>query len=246
MANDWPLGVGMIDQRYVLDVSANVFQLRRHLPKLCRRAQALLSRAQHRQCPADGSDTRALDAVFVRLLAAIANKGGGPPRDQPVPVILDLAPQCANLDRHRGVRCEQHIKRNGLSLSQEIEIALQAVGLAVDIARRILFAWRFRAARRDGRLYPLQQDVLGARQIDAFEVDIRLRRIRAVEMRAKPHLDDEIHLFVLLGVERGDDLDRTDDISIEFLQIFRRYPILLVSRATDTLDWVALQERAAN
>jgi hypothetical protein len=119
---------------------------------------------------------RTFDAVFVGLLPAVTNEGGGASGDHSVGIGLEFKPKRRGRSGHGEVRREQHVQRHGLAFSQKFQVTLQAVRLVVYVAWGVLLARFLVAEAGHGILDALQQDVARAGKVNGLVVEIRLRR----------------------------------------------------------------------
>ena len=117
---------------------------------------------------------------------------------------MNLAPQGGRRPGHRCFWREKHVDRHRLAGGEQAEVALEAVVLAVHVARSVAVAGAFVATRRHAWRDPLQEDVSRFGQIDALDVDVGFRCVRPVEVRAEPHLDDKIHARYIIRLEAAE------------------------------------------
>jgi hypothetical protein len=80
-----------------------------------------------------------------------------------------------------------------LACCKQFQLALKTEYLAVDVAWRVLLANLFARRVSDRTLHALKENVACLRQIDCLEIQIRLRRRSAIEMRPELHFHEEVH-----------------------------------------------------
>jgi hypothetical protein len=167
-------------------------------------AVLLFGRFDERQRAACRCYPGALDAVLVGLLTAVAHECRSATADEAVGIVLNLAPQGGRRPGHRRFGREKHVDGHRLAGGEQAEVTLDAVVLAVHVARSVALAGAFVATRRHAWRDPLQEDVSRFGQIDALDVDVGFRCVRPVEVRAEPHLDDEIHANHIIRLQAAE------------------------------------------
>ena len=117
-------------------------------------------------------DERAFDAVLVRLLSAVAHEGSCTACYQSVGIGLDFTPFRSGLADHDGIGREQHIERHRLAFRHQLQIALQAVDLTINIAGRVLLTRRLGPRPADRIFHALEQDSPCVGKIDILVIKV--------------------------------------------------------------------------